>query len=62
MIAGVGDQRWVIVTELYNITGGSARQKKCPKKHGGFSEYSSWRIIAVVVILTDLKNMADCHE
>ena len=23
-------------TELYYITGGSARRKKCPQKHGGF--------------------------
>ncbi len=23
-------------TELYNITGGSARENKCSQKHGGF--------------------------
>ena len=32
----------------YNITGGSARQKKCPQKHGGFSRHMTpfpWQLV-----------------
>jgi hypothetical protein len=50
--------RWVVITELYYITGGGApislQSTKCRQKHGGFShlltpEWRHWSQILVVI-------------